>query len=179
MKSGRRMGAPPKPYQPPMTPAGKVNVTDPDSHNVKTPRGYMQGYNVQGAVNEQQIVIAAQVTIRYRNAAGVVPRSQDSWFMLGAAWLAGRRSRRYVPGPRQLRRSSDEHDEPLERVGGCASADGGEQCEPLSLVVAQLEELVVQVELADVGMLVATVVVSARRDRDGRPQPVELAATRA
>jgi transposase len=63
MKNGRRMGAPPKPYDPPDTPAGKVNVTDPDSRNVKTPRGYMQGYNVQAAVNEQQIVIAAEVTI--------------------------------------------------------------------------------------------------------------------
>ncbi len=63
MKNGRRMGAPPKPYQPPATPTGKVNVTDPDSRNVKTPRGYMQGYNVQAAVNEQQIVIAAEVTI--------------------------------------------------------------------------------------------------------------------
>jgi len=63
MKNGRRMGAPPNPYQPPPTPAGKVNVTDPDSRNVKTPRGYMQGYNVQAAVNEQQIVIAAEVTI--------------------------------------------------------------------------------------------------------------------
>jgi transposase len=63
MKNGRRMGAPPNPYRPPLTPAGKVNVTDPDSRNVKTPRGYMQGYNVQAAVNEQQIVIAAEVTI--------------------------------------------------------------------------------------------------------------------
>lgn len=61
MKDGRRFGAPPKPYQPPDTPAGKVNVTDPDSRNVKTPRGYMQGYNAQAAANEQQIVIAAEV----------------------------------------------------------------------------------------------------------------------
>jgi hypothetical protein len=50
-----------KPYQPPETPAGKVNVTDPDSKNLKAPRGYIQGYNAQAAVNEQQIVIAAEI----------------------------------------------------------------------------------------------------------------------
>jgi transposase len=61
MRDGRRFGAPPKPYQPPATPVGKVNVTDPDSRNVKTPRGYVQGYNAQAAVNERQIVIAAEV----------------------------------------------------------------------------------------------------------------------
>src|SRR5215207_3016672 len=42
MKDGRRFGRPPTPYRPPATPAGKVNVTDPDSRNVKTPRGYVQ-----------------------------------------------------------------------------------------------------------------------------------------
>jgi transposase len=61
MRDGRRFGAPPKPYQPPETPAGKVNVTDPDARNVKTPRGYMQGYNAQAAVNERQIVVAAEI----------------------------------------------------------------------------------------------------------------------
>src|ERR1700674_746586 len=63
MKDGRRFGRPPDPYQPPDTPAGKVNVTDPDSKNVKTPRGYMQGYNAQAAATEQQIVIAAEVNV--------------------------------------------------------------------------------------------------------------------
>jgi transposase len=61
MRDGRRFGGGAKPYQPPQTPAGKVNITDPDSKNVKTPRGYMQGYNVQAVANEQQIVIAAEV----------------------------------------------------------------------------------------------------------------------
>jgi transposase len=61
MKDGRRFGGPPKPYQPPATPAGRVNVTDPDSRNVKTPRGYMQGYNAQAVCNEQQIVVAAEL----------------------------------------------------------------------------------------------------------------------
>jgi hypothetical protein len=63
MKDGRRFGGPPKPYSPPATPAGKINVTDPDSRNVKTSRGWVQGYNVQAAVTEQQIVIAAEVTV--------------------------------------------------------------------------------------------------------------------
>src|SRR5271155_3236543 len=63
MKDGRRFGRPPDPYQPPETPAGKVNITDPDSKNVKTPRGYMQGYNAQAVATEQQLVIAAEVNV--------------------------------------------------------------------------------------------------------------------
>jgi transposase len=63
MKNGRRFGRPPNPYQPAETPAGKVNVTDPDSRNLKTTRGYMQSYNVQAAVNERQIVLAAEVNV--------------------------------------------------------------------------------------------------------------------
>jgi transposase len=54
MKDGRRFGGPPKPYVPPATPAGNVNLTDPDSRNVKTSRGWMQGYNAQAATNDQQ-----------------------------------------------------------------------------------------------------------------------------
>jgi transposase len=61
MKDGRRFGAPPKPYRPPPTPAGKINLTDPDSRNVKTPRGYMQGYNAQAVVTAGQVVIAAEI----------------------------------------------------------------------------------------------------------------------
>src|ERR687890_1968190 len=63
MKDGRRFGRPPNPYQPPDTPAGKINVTDPDSRNVKTSRGWVQGYNAQAVVTAEQIVIAAEVTV--------------------------------------------------------------------------------------------------------------------
>jgi transposase len=62
MRNGRRMGSAPKPYTPPATPQGKINTTDPDSRNVKTPRGWVQGYNAQAATNEHQIVIAAELT---------------------------------------------------------------------------------------------------------------------
>ena len=59
---GRRLSRPPKPYEPPEIPAGKINTTDLDSRNVKTPRSYTQGYNAQAVVNEFQIVLAAEVT---------------------------------------------------------------------------------------------------------------------
>ena len=51
---------PPKPYEPPETPPGKINMTDLDSRNVKTPRSYTQGYNVQAVVNEHQIVLGGR-----------------------------------------------------------------------------------------------------------------------
>ena len=60
---GRRLARPPSPYEPPDVPAGKINTTDLDSRNVKTPRSYTQGYNVQAVVNEQQIMLAAEVTL--------------------------------------------------------------------------------------------------------------------
>jgi hypothetical protein len=62
MKDGRRFGSPPKPYEPPPGPRGEVNLTDPDARVMKAFRGYVQGYNVQAAVNDQQIVLAAEIT---------------------------------------------------------------------------------------------------------------------
>ena len=50
-----------KPYVPPEVPAGKVNITDPDSRNLKAFRGYVQGYNDQAVVTEDQVVIAAEI----------------------------------------------------------------------------------------------------------------------
>ena len=61
MKDGRRFGRPPDPYQPPDTPEGRINVTDPDSRVVKGLRGFIQGYNAQAVTNEHQVVIAAEV----------------------------------------------------------------------------------------------------------------------
>jgi transposase len=61
MKDGRRFGAPPTPYSPPETPTGKVNVTDPDSGLVKSRAGFIQGYSAQAAVNEHQVLIAAEL----------------------------------------------------------------------------------------------------------------------
>jgi hypothetical protein len=61
-KTGRKFGRAPKPFEPPATRAGKVNTTDPDSRNVKTLRGWAQGYNAQAVSTDRQIVIAADLT---------------------------------------------------------------------------------------------------------------------
>ncbi len=59
---GRRLAGTPTPYEPPEVPAGKVNVTDPDSKLIKASEGYVQGYNAQAVVDEGQIVLAAEIT---------------------------------------------------------------------------------------------------------------------
>src|SRR3954451_9351259 len=62
-RTGRRFSpaATPKPYTPPDTPGGKVNITDLDSKLVKGMRGWIQGYNAQAACNEHHLILAAEV----------------------------------------------------------------------------------------------------------------------
>jgi Transposase DDE domain len=63
-RDGRRFGGgPPSPYQLPDTPAGKINTTDLDSRLLKVTGGYVQGYNAQAAVSEEQIVLAAEINV--------------------------------------------------------------------------------------------------------------------
>ena len=50
-------------YRPPVAPQGLVNVTDHDSRVVRTHgQPPLQGYNAQMTVNDQQLVIAAEIT---------------------------------------------------------------------------------------------------------------------
>ena len=52
-----------KPHEAVLVPTGLMNTTDPDSRPMRT-HGYapLQGYNAQLAVNDQQVVIAAELT---------------------------------------------------------------------------------------------------------------------
>jgi len=56
---GRKPKAPPEQADP----QARANVTDPDSRSVKTPRGFIQGYNAQAVATSEQIIIAAEVAI--------------------------------------------------------------------------------------------------------------------
>ena len=87
MKDGRRFGRPPNPYRPPETPAGKINITDPDSRNVKTSRGWVQGYNAQAVCTEQQIVIAAEVTVDSPDFGHLEPMVATTEIELAAAGI--------------------------------------------------------------------------------------------
>ena len=48
---------------PPAAPAGKINVTDPDSQIVKSLHGWLQGYTAQAVATEGQIIVAADVIV--------------------------------------------------------------------------------------------------------------------
>jgi transposase len=61
---GRRLKGNSKPYVPPALPDGTINVSDPDCRVMRTqgtpPR---QAYNAQTAVNDRQIILAAEISI--------------------------------------------------------------------------------------------------------------------
>jgi hypothetical protein len=74
-----------KPYPLTSEPAGKINVTDPDSRNLKTTRGWVQGYNAQAVVGEGQIVLAAEISIESLDTANLQPMVKTAVGELEAA----------------------------------------------------------------------------------------------
>jgi transposase len=51
----------------------EVNVTDPDSAIMKTKAGWTQGYNVQAAVNADQVVVAYAATTDHNDSNQLLP----------------------------------------------------------------------------------------------------------
>jgi transposase len=61
---GRVLKGNSKPYTPPEEPEGRINLSDPDSRVMRTQgTPARQAYNAQAAVNDQQIVLAAEITV--------------------------------------------------------------------------------------------------------------------
>src|SRR3989304_4085179 len=61
-KGKKKRGRKPKAHKAEPEKETKANTTDPDSRIMKTRSGYVQGYNAQAAVTEEQIIIAAELT---------------------------------------------------------------------------------------------------------------------
>ena len=58
----KKRGRKPKVVEPLPTEEAKANTTDPDSRIMKSRQGYVQGYNAQAVVSEEQIIVAVGVT---------------------------------------------------------------------------------------------------------------------
>jgi transposase len=79
-----------KPYPLTEKPAGKINVTDPDSRNLKTTRGWVQGYNAQAAVTPEQIVIAAEISTESLDTANLQPMVETAREELKSAGVSAK-----------------------------------------------------------------------------------------
>src|SRR4051812_281782 len=62
-----------KPYQLVDLNERTINVTDPDARNLKTPRGWVQGYNAQAVVTAEQIIVAAEISTESLDTANLHP----------------------------------------------------------------------------------------------------------
>jgi transposase len=88
--NGRRSMNPHR-YRPavlPEIPPGKINVVDPDSRNLKTARGFVQGYNAQLVVGQGQIVIAAEISTNTYDTANLEPMIRTACNELQAAGVS-------------------------------------------------------------------------------------------
>jgi len=68
----------------------KANITDPDSRIMKTHQGYLQGYNVQAMVSEDQIMVALGVTQEANDVGQLKPMLEAMEHTLGAAGIRER-----------------------------------------------------------------------------------------
>jgi transposase len=76
-RTGRRPpGRPPVEQTKQATRVRRVNVTDPDSRPVKTPRGFIQGYNAQLVAADGQIIVAADVAAGSADQGRLAPMIQ-------------------------------------------------------------------------------------------------------
>ena len=74
-----------KPYPLSERPAGKINLTDPDARTLKSPRGWVLGYNAQAVVTDAQIIVAAEVDTENIDRANLQPMVHTACDELRAA----------------------------------------------------------------------------------------------
>jgi hypothetical protein len=89
-QTGRRpLGRPPIERPKRLQKRRRVNLTDPDSRSVKTPRGFIQGYTGQLVAAEGQIIVAADVTTGSPDQGRLAPMVQAAQRELHGAGAPG------------------------------------------------------------------------------------------
>jgi transposase len=86
----KKRGRKPKVVESTPSEGAKANTTDPDSRIMKTRQGYVQGYNVQAVVSEDQIILAVGVTQEANDAQQLTPMLQAMERTLEAAGIEER-----------------------------------------------------------------------------------------
>ena len=86
----KKRGRKPKVVEPLPTEEAKANTTDPDSRIMKTRQGYVQGYNAQAVVSEEQIIVAVGVTQEANDVQQLEPMLQTMAHTLEAAGIEDR-----------------------------------------------------------------------------------------
>jgi transposase len=86
----KKRGRKPKEVVPVPVDEAKANTTDPDSRIMKTRQGYVQGYNVQAVVSEDQIIVAVGVTQEANDVQQLKPMLDNMEHTLEAAGIEDR-----------------------------------------------------------------------------------------
>ena len=86
----KKRGRKPKVVESTPSEGAKANTTDPDSRIMKTRQGYVQGYNVQAVVSEDQIIVAIGVTQEANDVQQLEPMLQTMGHTLEAAGIEER-----------------------------------------------------------------------------------------
>jgi len=86
----KKRGRKPKEVSPEPTNQVKANATDPDSRIMKSRQGYVQGYNIQTVVNEEQIILAVGVTQEANDVRQLKPMLDTMDRILSEAGIVAR-----------------------------------------------------------------------------------------
>lgn len=74
----KKRGRKPKPPDEKVEDAAKANLTDPESRIMKTRKGFIQGYNAQAVVSQDQIVVACNVVQECNDFGQLTPMVESA-----------------------------------------------------------------------------------------------------
>jgi transposase len=81
-------GRPPLPPAAPEPKAVRVNTTDPDSRPQRTARGFLQGFNAQAVVSDDQVVLAVEIVEHANDIGQLAPMTQAAISNLDQAGIS-------------------------------------------------------------------------------------------